>query len=74
MNQKLKATLITGGLAVWCMAVATGLQFASKYITVAQLSLGLMCIGIVFCFYGIYSLVLTKLEFDAKISDLVDRK
>jgi hypothetical protein len=26
------------------------------------------------CFYGIYSLVLTKLEFDAKITELVERK
>lgn len=74
MNQKLKAALITGGLAVWCVAVATGLQFASKYITVEQMSIGLIAIGIFICLYGFYQLILTKLEFDAKISELVDRK
>lgn len=74
MNKKLKAALITAGLAVWCMAVATGLQFASKYVTVEQLSIGLIVVGIALCLYGFYQLILTKLEFDAKISELVDRK
>ena len=74
MNQKLKTALITVGFAVWCVGVAVRLQFAAKFITVEQLIMGLVAVGIGFCFYGIYSLILTKLEFDAKISDLVDRK
>jgi len=74
MNQKLKAVLITAGLAVWCVVVAVGLQLASKYLTIEQFLIGLSVVGISVCFYGIYSLVLTKLEFDAKITELVDRK
>jgi intracellular septation protein A len=74
MNQKLKAGLITTGFATWCAAVAVGLQFASKYITVEQFSMGLAVVGISVCFFGIYSLILSKLEFDAKITELVDRK
>lgn len=74
MNQKLKAALITAGFAAWCVVVAVSLQFASKFITVEQLVMGMVAVGIGLCFYGIYSLVLTKLEFDAKISDMVDRK
>lgn len=74
MNQKLKAGLITAGFAVWCVALGFGLQFASKYITVAQMTMGLAGIGIALCFYTLYSLILTKLEFDAKITELVDRK
>jgi hypothetical protein len=74
MNSKLKAGLITAGFAVWCVAVAFGLKFASQYITSEQFSIGLVVVGIGVCFYGIYSLILTKLEFDDKISKLVDRK
>lgn len=74
MNQKFKAGLITAGFAAWCVVVAVGLQFASKYVTVEQFLIGLSVVGISVCFYGIYSLVLTKLEFDAKITELVDRK
>lgn len=74
MNQKLKAALITSLLAVWCMAIAVGLQFASKYITVEQFSLGLIAVGIGMCLYGIYSLILSYLDFNAKISEMVDRK
>ena len=74
MNQKLKAGLITAGFAVWCVALGFGLQFASKYITVEQMATGLAVVGISVCFYGIYSLILTKLEFDAKITELVDKK
>lgn len=74
MNSKLKAALITAGFAMWAAAVAFGLQFASRYLTIQQFSIGLAVIGICACFYGIYSLILTKLEFDAKISEMVDRK
>jgi exosortase/archaeosortase len=74
MNQKVKAGLITAGFAAWCVFVAVGLQFASKYITVEQFLTGLAVVGISVCFYGIYSLILSKLEFDAKITELVDRK
>lgn len=74
MNQKLKAGLITAGFAAWCVVVAVGLQLASKYITVEQFSMGLAVAGISLCFYSIYSLILTKLEFDAKITEMVDRK
>jgi len=74
MNSKLKAGLITAGVAVWCVVVAGGLQFASKYITVEQFSIGLIAVGIGLCFYALYSLILTKLEFDAKITEMVDRK
>jgi hypothetical protein len=74
MNNKVKAVLITAGLATWCVIVAFGLKFASKYITVEQWTIGLIAIGIAMCLYGFYQLILTKLEFDAKISELVDRK
>ena len=74
MNQKVKAGLITAGFAVWCVVLGFGLQFASKYVTAEQITMGLAGIGIALCFYTIYSLILTKLEFDAKFTDLVDRK
>jgi hypothetical protein len=74
MNQKLKAGLITTGLAAWCVTIGVGLQFASKYITVEQFLIGLSVAGISVCFFGIYSLVLSRLEFDAKITELVDKK
>lgn len=74
MNQKFKAGLITAGFAVWCVVVAFAVKFVSQYLTVEQFTMGLIAVGIGLCFYGIYSLVLTKLEFDAKITKLVDRK
>ena len=74
MNSKLKAALITAGFGLWSVAIAVGLKFASQYITVEQLTMGLIAVGIGLCFYTLYSLILTKLEFDAKISEMVDRK
>lgn len=74
MNKKLKAALITAGFALWSVIVAVGLKFASQYVTVEQLSIGLIAVGLGLCFFTLYSLILTKLEFDAKITELVDRK
>jgi multisubunit Na+/H+ antiporter MnhB subunit len=74
MNSKVKAGLITAGVAVWCVVVATTLQFASKYITIEQMTMGLIAVGVGLCFYTLYNLILTKLEFDAKITEMVDRK
>jgi hypothetical protein len=54
--------------------VGFGMQFLAQYITPSQFSLGLIAVGLALCFYTLYSLILTKLEFDAKITDLVDKK
>ena len=62
------------GLAGWCVMVGFGMQFLAQYITPSQFSLGLIAVGLALCFYTLYSLILTKLEFDAKITDLVDKK
>jgi hypothetical protein len=73
MNSKLKAGLITLALAGWCVIVAMGLKAISLYFTVDQISLGLAVAGIALCFYVVYSLVLTKLEFDDRLKKLVDK-
>ena len=74
MNSKLKAALITAGFAMWAAALAFGLKFASLYLTIEQFIWGLIAVGLALCSYTLYSLILTKLEFDAKITELVDRK
>ncbi len=74
MNSKLKAALITAGFAMWATAIAFGLKFASQYLTVEQVTMGLIAVGLSLCLYTLYSLILTKLEFDAKITEMVDRK
>ena len=74
MNQKFKAGLITVGLAGWCVLVGVGIQFLSQYITPTQFSLALIAVGLGMCFYTLYSVILTKLEFDAKITEMVDKK
>lgn len=74
MNNKVKAVLITVSAVAWCGIVAIGLQILSKFVTPEQISAGLLVLGLSLCFYTLYSLILTKLEFDAKISELVDRK
>lgn len=74
MNSKLKAALITAGFGMWAAALAFGLKFASLYLTVEQVIMGFVIVGLGLCFYTLYSLILTKLEFDAKITELVDRK
>lgn len=74
MNNKVKAVLITVAAAAWCGTVAIGLQTLSKFVTPEQISVGLIVVGLSLCFYTLYSLILTKLEFDDTISDMVDRK
>lgn len=74
MNQKLKAGLITTGLTVWCVAVGVGLHFASKYVTMEQIAMGLVIVGVTGCLYSIYALILSKLEFDDTLKRMVDKK
>ena len=74
MNSKFKALAITVGFGLWAVAVAFGLQYLSKLITPEQFLIGVAVIGISVCFYMIYSLVLTQIEFSNKLKDMVDRK
>lgn len=74
MNNKVKAVLITVAAAAWCGTVGIGLHVLSKFVTPEQISAGLIVLGLSLCFYTFYQLILTKLEFDDKISEMVDRK
>ena len=74
MNSRLKAAAITAGLGLWCVVVAFGLQYLSKLITPEQFVVSLAVIGISSCFYMIYDLIHSQLEYSNKLKSMVDRK
>lgn len=74
MNLKVKAGLIVAGVVAVSIAVSFGLKLASTYITLDTLLNGIMLAAVGILLNTMYSIILTKLKYDAKIKTMVDSK
>jgi hypothetical protein len=74
MNLKVKAGLMVTGVVVGSIVVSFGLKLVSIYITVDTLLNGIMLITVGILLYTMYSIILTKLKYNAKIKIMVDSK
>jgi len=74
MNLNIKAGLMVAGVVVGSIVVSFGLKLASTYIVPDTLLNGIMLIAVGILLYTMYSIILTKLKYDAKIKTMVDSK
>ena len=74
MNIKVKAGLIVAGVVIGSIVVSFGLKLAATYITVDTVLNGIMLIAAGILCYTMYSIILTKLKYNAKIKAMVDSK
>ena len=74
MNLKIKAGLIVAGVVAGSIVVSFGLKLVATYITLDTLLNGIMLVAVGVLLYIMYSVILTKLKYDAKIKTMVDSK
>jgi hypothetical protein len=74
MNIKVKAGLMVAGVVAGSIVVGFGLRLTATYITVETLLNGIMLIVVGILLYTMYSIILTKLKYNAKIKTMVDSK
>lgn len=74
MNLKIKAGLIVASVVAGSIVVSFGLKLVSTYITLDTLLNGMMLIVVGILLHTMYSIILTKLTYDAKIKAMVDSK
>ena len=70
MNIKLKALLLTGGFFVSCVLFAVGLQWFLASFDAAQIAFAAQCLAMLFLAYGVYGLILAKLEMEKSLDKL----
>ena len=74
MNLKVKAGSMVAGVVVGSIVVSFGLKLVATYITLDILLNGIMLFAVGILLYTMYSIILTKLKYDAKIKTMVDSK
>jgi len=74
MNQKLRAGLQTATIGAFCVAVTFAFQYMSANMTPEQFVIGLAVMGITACFYTIYSVLLSRIEYQDHLKSMVDKK
>jgi len=73
MNLKLKAALQTVGILVVTSTIAVGVQLLFTTLTAKELT-NLLAIGsITFLVYCMYQVVLSRLEYEQKVDELVKK-
>jgi hypothetical protein len=74
MNLKIKAGLVVVSIVIVSIATSFGLKLVSTYVTSGMLLNGIILVVVGILLYTIYSVILTKFEYDAKIKAMVDSK
>ena len=74
MSSRLKAGFFTAIFVAICMAVGLAVQYLAQFMTPVQFAMGLAAVGITFCFYTIYSVLLAKFQYEEHLKSMVDRK
>ena len=57
-----------------CMVMGLVGSYAAKFLTPEQFVMGLAVAGITVCLYTIYSVLLTKFQYEEHLKSMVDRK
>ena len=74
MNLKIKAGLVVASVVAGSIVASFVLKLVFTYVTSAMLLNGIMLIAVGILLYTMYSIILTKFEYDAKIKAMVDSK
>lgn len=74
MSIKSKALFMTAGMFVFSLAVGTTMAVLAKYTPAEYIILGLV-IGVIFwLFYMLYQTNITRLESEARLKELTDKR
>lgn len=74
MSSKLKALIYTAAFAVMCGVIGSTTYYLSRFMTPEQFAVGLAVAGFTACFYTIYSLLVSKFEYEDTLKRMVDKK
>jgi len=73
MNIKLKAALQTAGILAVITSISIGVQLLVAVLTAQELSTVLAVISITFLIFGMYQMVLGRLEYNQKVEEIVQK-
>jgi uroporphyrinogen-III synthase len=73
MNLKLKAALQTAGVLAVVITASVGVQLLVAFLTASQITNLLAVISITFLVYAMYQLVLSRLEYEQKVEEIVQK-
>ena len=73
MNIKLKAALQTAGILAVITSISIGVQLLVAVLTAQELSTVLAVISITFLIFGMYQMVLGRLEYNQKVDEIVKK-
>ena len=74
MTVKQKAILQTAGILAVILASSVSISLVLNMLTPAQIINGFAILSIALLVYSMYGVVLSRLEYDEKLKELVDRK
>jgi hypothetical protein len=70
MNMKLKAASIVAGMVAVSFFAAAGCKWITETFTTEQIVQGIGMLSIAALLYMMYTLILTRLEYDSKVEEL----
>jgi hypothetical protein len=74
MNIKAKAALITLSIATGCAVTSLVFNYLVRLLTPDMIPIILMGLGISFCFFAMYQVLVSELEYKEHLKRMVDRK
>ena len=73
MNIKIKAALQTAGILAVITSISIGVQLLVAVLTAQELSTVLAVISITFLIFGMYQMVLGRLEYNQKVDEITKK-
>jgi hypothetical protein len=73
MNIKIKAALQTAGVLAVITSISIGVQLLVAVLTAQELSTVLAVISITFLIFGMYQMILGRLEYNQKVDEITKK-
>ena len=74
MTLKQKAILQTAGILAAIVSISVATTFLLAQFTTTQIINGLAIASVLFLIYSMYGVVLSRLEYDEKLKEMVDKR
>lgn len=74
MTLKQRAVLQTLGILAVILSASLGVTLVLNYLTAGQIINGLAVASIALLIYSMYGVILSRLEYEDKLKDLVDKR
>ncbi len=74
MTLKQRAVVQTLGILAVILGASLGVTFVLNYLTAGQIINGLAFASIALLIYSMYGVILSRLEYEAKLKEMVDKR